>query len=143
MVDLVVPLLVVEAHQHRFHRATAVTLVSLQIFEPEFDFLVHQSLHVLLEGLDALLLRYLQGVLFGLGEQVIRFPLQVLDHHFDVVQLDAFSKERGGGCAAELSRLLPMLDVLQVAVEQILHEVELHLLEWERLEIVAFNVVRF
>lgn len=66
-----VPFFVVEAHEHRFHGTATVTLVSLQILQPEFDLFVHQSLHILLEGLYALLFSNLQGMLLSLGQQII------------------------------------------------------------------------
>ena len=71
MIDLVVPLLIVEAHKHRFHLAATVTLVSLKILESEIDLLVHQFVHILRQCLYTLLLSNLQGMLLCLGQQIV------------------------------------------------------------------------
>ena len=71
MINLVVPLLIIEAHEHRFQRASTVTLVPLEVLQSEIDLFVHQFIHILLQSLYAVLFSNLQGMLLCLGQQII------------------------------------------------------------------------
>jgi len=140
---LVVPLVVVEAHEHRPHRALErlVSLDGLPGFE--IHFLGDQLINILRQLSLPSLLCQNQRLLLRHRQQVVRLPLQILNHHFNIVQLDALSKKCGSRGSTKLTGLLAMLDVLEITIEKVFDEIVLDVFHWVRLEVIALDMMRF
>ena len=74
--------------------------------------------------------------LLGLGHEVFALLLQRVYQVLHISQLDRFPQQNSGRRSAKLSGLHPRLDVLEILVEQVADEIELHRLQSSRLEVV-------
>lgn len=105
-------------------------------------FLMAQSFNIWIYFFLPRLFSQLHRHLFSIGEKIIGLRLQIFNHYLHIIELSALSKQHRSCSPSELSSLLPMLDVLEISIEQVLYKVLLDILDhWERHEIISFDIM--